>query len=245
MKTPGLILPLILASIATADVIDKWSFSEADGTALGSALSSRGKPLHVHGGPLVSIKNEQLVFASDGIAGHTFRICEFTDQAISSGTVEFAFEFSSADFSRTALSGGSGNIGFDFRDTKGTLKNPGDDAILGGIRLRFAKGQLLLQSAVQEQGLRYISIATLETDILEEVMRIRVQFDFNRSGKPGSMRVFFKLGEAMEIEALSDGQLPVDASLSGFRIAQQTINGGNNWQVGDFVAVDNFTIQTL
>ena len=135
---------------------------------------------------------------------------EFPDQAISSGRVQFAFEFGSADFSRTALSGGSGNIGFDFRDTKGTLKNPGDDAILGGIRLRFAKGQLLLQSAVQEQGLRYISIATLETELLEEVMRIRVLFDFNRSGKPGSLRGIFKFGEAMDSESLSAGQLPVE-----------------------------------
>ena len=78
--------------------------------------------------------------------------------------------------------------------------------------------------------------------VLPEPLRVRIRYDFDTAGQPGSMQVFLKLGEEDEINPVTDAQIPEGSALDGYRILQQMTNGKTNWKVGDVVAVDDFTL---
>ena len=72
-------------------------------------------------------------------------------------------------------------------------------------------------------------------------MKVRIRLDMDDPSAAGALKIFLKKGTGEEFCALGNGTLPESAAISGFRTAQQTINGKNSWQVGDVVCVDDFT----
>jgi len=231
----------LLLSSLSAEVVEAWTFSEADGTLMDATYSDQGNMLCPQTRPTLILRNGRVEFVSDGVTDGVFLINPFSGEPITSGVYELSWTYVSAAFVKTMEVDGSANVGFDFRDTKDTRYKGSDDGLLGGVRLRYEGKHIMIQyqSANEE---KFETIASMDRVVLPEPLRVRIRYDLDNSGQPGSMQVFLKLGEEDEINPVTDAKIPEGAVLDGYRILQQMTNGGTNWQIGDVVAVDNFTL---
>lgn len=246
----NLILSIALMSLCSHNWLfadETWSFDQDDGVSIEHVLSDRGSSFGSSGSPIVWVENKQLRFTYDGQTGHTFRQQAFAGTAINSGILELSWTFGEVDFSRTAASGGSANIGFDVRDLSGTRQVPRDDVVFGGVRLRCEKGGVVLQSTQNGGGdsKAWAEIRRFDSVHFSGSVSVRLRFDLDRRNEAGAFQVFVITREGNEECVLDDGVLPLGGEISGFRIIQQTTNGRNSWEVGDHVSVDDFAMRVL
>lgn len=220
---------------------EMWDFTATDDTSLHSARSNLGNTFITAASPIAKIRNNEAEFSYDGSSKHTFRQTAFKGAAITTGICELSWVFTKVDFSRTAANNGSGNLGFDVRDLKGTRQNNKDDVVFGGIRLRFEKNKILIQYKPQGNK-NFESLYSIPKVKLDAPLQVRLRFDLDKPSEVGALQVFLKEGDAEAFCVLENGILPAGAVIDGFRTAQQTINGNNSWQVGDVVCVDDFTL---
>jgi hypothetical protein len=243
MKRSALICLLSAASVlmATAEVIEKWTFDYPDDTPLSQTLSDQGTPLATVDKPTARIWGNRLELNAEGDNDSIFLINEFSGPALPRGIYEVEWSYMSTDFARTHEAKGRAVVGFDLRDTRGTRYKGKDDVVLGGVRMHFNKTDILIeyQDATSE---KYIEIAKVERVLMLEPLHVRIRFDLDQSGQAGSMQVFLRLGDQPEINPLIDGMIPEGVQLSGYRLIQQISNGGTAWQKGDYVTVDSFTL---
>jgi hypothetical protein len=234
MKYASIILLLTSISL-TATASEQWTFSERDGSDLRKAKSSAGTIFAGSNSAIAKVNEGALLLSADGKTESTFRISEFK-QAASSGKLEISWTYLSADFSNTAAVKGSGNVGFDLRDTAGTRNAGKDDTVHLSVRLRFQRNALMVQYADAVSPSKWKTLKTIKGDKLLESLAVSVIADLDK----GTFAISLN-GE----EALSDGALAKGKPLTGFRIIQQTINGKNNWVPGDTVSVDNFGLRKI
>lgn len=229
---------------ASASVREVWTFSAPDGTSLNKVMSNEGTAFFTSGTPITSIRDNQLEFSYDGETPHTFRQMQFHGDPVKDGICEVSWTFSKIDFTKTAAVKGSGNVGIDIRDLKGTRSDNSDDVILGGLRLRFDKKDLQIQYKAHDAN-EYESIAQMPVAQLEDNLQVRLRFDLNEPTKPGAFKIFLKLWGEDEINPVHSDTLPAGALISGFRVIQQTTNGKNDWQAGDTVLLDDFALSVF
>lgn len=243
MKTNLTLLTILLLSMlsASAKVLERWEFSHPDGTQLSQMLSDKGTQLTNKDKPSAKIRKERLEFTGEGDEDSIFLINEFAKRPDLSGVYEVSWVFTSASFGYTHEVDGKANAGIDLRDTGETVFGGKDDTVLAGVRLSYINKTIEIQYQDSEQ-LVYEKIARIERVVLPEPLQVRILLDFNRAGQPGSMQIFLRLGTDDEINPVVDGILPQGTELKGFRLIQQITNGGANWQKGDYVTIDNFTL---
>ncbi|HAV14314.1 MAG TPA: hypothetical protein DCX06_12595 [Opitutae bacterium] len=243
MKTPLFYLFLALTTTLFADVevIEKWEFSEPDGTQFSGMFSNSGTHLANVDRASASVSDGKLTFTNAGDEDSIFLINAFAARGLASGVYEASWTYTDADFSATHEAGARASIGFDLRDNNGTAYKGYDDLLIGGVRLNYEKQwiELQYQDSVAEN---YIRIAKIERSILPAPLHVRMRIDLDKSGEPGSFQVFLKLGDEDEINPLTDGVISAGAKLSSYRILQQITNGNTNWKKGDSVSIDNFTL---
>jgi len=234
---------MLLPSLS-AEVLETWTFSEADGTTMDATTSDQGTALSSVSRPTAAVKKGRLEFFADGETDGVFLINTFAQGPVSSGVYEVSWTYTSAAFANTLEVDGSANIGFDFRDTKDTRYKGYDDGLLGGVRLRYHEKHILIQYQ-PAHVVKFETIASIDRIVLPEPLRVRIRYDLDKSGLPGSMQIFLQLGEEDEIHPVSDAIIPEGSVLDGYRILQQITNGKNNWQVGDIVSIDDFTLSKV
>lgn len=217
-----------------------WDFTAPDATSLTRVKSNLGIGFLPAASPIATIRNNELEFSHDGSTPHTFRQTSFGGEPASMGIIEISWVFTKVDFSRTAAVSGSANVGFEVRDFKGTRQNNKDDLVLAGLRLRYDKNKITLQYKAHDVG-NFTAIHSIPADQLEAPLVVRMRFDLDNPEAEGALKIYLKEGAEEALCALATGTLPKSAVISGFRTAQQTLNGGNSWQVGDVVCVDDFT----
>ncbi|MBL6838971.1 MAG: hypothetical protein ISQ75_07860 [Puniceicoccaceae bacterium] len=246
MKLPLSCLVLLVSSVfaESTKMLEQWTFSETDGTSLSLMLSDKGTPLASVDRPSARVKDGKLWVDAEGEYDSIYLINEFAGKPFSSGVYQVNWTFTNAAFAGTHGVKGKANAGFDIRDTGDTRYKGNDDVVLGGVRLSYEKKaiEIQYQDSLQE---RYTEIALVDRVVLPEPLHVRILFDLDRSGEPGSMQVFLRLGEEEEINPLADGIIPKGVQLKGFRLTQQITNGGSNWQQGDSVGMDNFTLSRV
>lgn len=243
MKTfaPICILTVATSLLAPAEVLEKWSFDYPDDTPLSQTFSDLGNPLGNNDKPSARVWGNRLELNAEGDNDSIFLINEFSGQPIATGVYEVAWSFTSTGFARTHEVKGRATVGFDFRDTAGTRYNGKDDTVLGSMRMHFQKTDILVEYQDAVSG-KFIEIAKVERVVLPEPLHVRIRFDLDLAGEPGSMQVFLGLGDQPEIHPLVDGTIPENVKLSGYRLIQQISNGGTAWQSGDYVTIDNFAL---
>ena len=240
-STLVLITSMLLPSLS-AEVLETWTFSEADDTTMDATASDQGTLLSTANRPTAAVKNGRMEFFADGETDGVFLINAFAQQPVSYGVYEVSWTYTSAAFVNTLAVDGNANLGFDFRDTKETRYKGKDDGLLGGVRLRYADKHILIQYTAAGDANKFVTIASIDRIVLPEPLRVRIRYDLDNSGKPGSMQIFLQLGEEDEINPVTDAEIPEGAVLSGYRILQQITNGKTSWQQGDVVSVDDFTL---
>lgn len=246
MKTyiPVYVLAVLTSCVASAEVLEKWTFDYPDGTPLSQMLSDQGWPLANADKPSARVRAKRLELDAQGDIDAIFLINEFSSKPAKTGLYEVAWTFASAGFARTHEVKGRANAGFDFRDTGDTRYKGKDDRVLGGVRLRYEKKVILIEYQDSTTD-KFTEIARVERVVLPEPLHVRIRFDLDQAGQPGSMQVFLSLGDEPEIQPVTDGIIPEGVSLSGYRLIQQITNGGTNWQEGDYVTLDDFMLSRV
>lgn len=222
--------------------LDTWSFSGAED---GGSLKDAGAKSSINGDVLtisdmafitnelarltpVGVDNEA-VFSSKTGASYA---------GISNGLIQVSWDVVAADFSNTyaadAMFAGQG--GFGIRDT--AAGNRDNRALL---RFKNHKFQMALMSG---SGTGYSDVARNTTHL--ENLHIRLVYDLDRTGEPGSFQVFTTLGDAAEVEHKA-GTLALHAgfTVEQLRMQFQATNGDTNWQLGDYMDIDNLQIARL
>lgn len=235
----------MLLSPLSAEVLETWTFSEADGTTIDGTSSDKGTLLSTVSRSTAAVKKGRMEFFPDGETDGVFLINAFAQGPVSSGVYEVSWTYTSAAFANTLEVDGSANIGFDFRDTKETRYKGNDDGLLGGVRLRYEKKHILIQYSAAGDANRFTTVASIDRIVLPDPLSVRIRYDLDNSGKPGSMQIFLQLGEEDEINPVTDAEIPEGTVLSGYRILQQITNGKTNWQKGDVVSIDDFTLSKV
>ena len=246
--TPKLLITSLccaLSSLLSAEVLETWTFSETNGTLMDATLSDKGRELSSAVRNTAAVKNGRMEFFPDGETDGVFLINEFSAPEMAAGVYEVSWTYASAAFANTMQVGGSANLGFDFRNTMGTRYKGVDDERLGGVRLRYENKAILIQYQQAPERNKFITIASIDCIVLPDPLQVRVRYDFDKAGEPGSMQVFLKLGDEDEIHPVTDAMIPAGAILNGYRILQQITNGKTNWQKGDVVAIDDFSLTKI
>lgn len=230
-----------MAFVASAEVLEQWTFSEANGTNLSQILSDQGTRLATVDKPSTSVQNGKLKFVSSDEIDSIFLINKFSETSMDSGVYEVSWTFTNAVFAATHEVNGKANAGFDFRNHSGTPYKGNDDIFFGGVRLSFENGSIQVQYQDSTTS-HYTKLAKIERLVLPDPLHVRIRFDLDAAGQPGSMQVFLRLGEDPEINPLEDGVIPKDTILNGFRIIQQITNGKTDWRKDDSISLDNLTL---
>lgn len=246
MKKSLLILLTLscVSLIASAEVIEAWEFSEEDGVGLSRMLSSKGTALANKDKASAKIYNGRLKFTGEGEEDSIFLTNEFTSPNPSSGVYEASWQFTSAAFPNTMEAKGRAFVGFDLRDTGPTIYKGADDRVIAGVRIGILKGSIVVQYQDHE-GAPYQEIAKVERVVLAEPLNVRIVLDYENAGAPGSMKIFLRLGDDDEINPVSDAVLPKGIEPKGYRLIQQITNGGTDWQLGDYVTIDDFALSKV
>lgn len=243
MKTyiTSITLALSMAFVASAEVLEQWTFSEADGAQFSEMLSDKGTRLATVDKPSASVQNGKLKFVSSDEIDSIFLINKFAGGSYKTGVYEMSWTFTNAVFAATHEVKGKANAGFDFRNNSGTPYKGNDDIFVGGVRLSFENGSIQIQYQDSTTP-RYMKLAKIERLVLPEPLHVRIRFDLDAAGEAGSMQVFLRLGEDAEINPLTDGVIPEGSILNGFRITQQITNGKTDWRKDDSISLDNWTL---
>jgi hypothetical protein len=220
----------MLLSTLSAEVLETWTFSEADGSEMDATYSDNGSVLSSATRPTAAVRDGKMEFFSDGATDGVFLINGFAGMPMSSGVYEVCWTYTSAAFVNTLEVGGSANLGFDFRNTMSTRYKGNDDERLGGVRMRYENKTIQIQYQVAYEA-RFTTIASIDRIVLPDPLRVRIRYDLDHAGQPGSMQVFLKLGEEDEINPVTDAKIPEGSILNGYRILQQITNGKTNWQL--------------
>lgn len=242
-----LLISLTLSFISlmcSAEVIEKWEFSEEDGTGLSAMLSDKGTAFSNKNKPSAKVSNGRLRFTAEGDHDSIFLTHEFAAPNPTDGIYEASWIFTSAAFPNTMEVKGRAFAGIDIRDTGETTYKGDDDKVIAGVRIGFHKGSIVVQYQDHE-GAAYQEIAKVDRVVIPEPLNVRIRFDYSKVGKPGSMMIYLQMGDEDEINFISDGVLPEGVRLKGYRIIQQITNGGTNWKLGDYVTVDDFTLSRV
>lgn len=242
MKSKVLLILMISSQCALFGAIREiWDFTAPDATPLSKVKSNLGTGFFSGASAIAVIRNNELEFSHDGSTQHTFRQTEFNGESIKKGICEVSWVFTKVDFTKTAAASGTANVGFEVRDLKGTRQNTKDDLVLAGLRLRYDKDKILIQYKSHDAKL-YADIHSIPAAGLEAPLQVRLRFDMDNPEVAGALKIFLKEGAGDAFCALETGTLPKSAAISGFRTAQQTLNGKNSWQTSDIVCVDDFTL---
>lgn len=230
----------LIPCVLFGTIREVWDFTAPDGTPLTQAKSNLGTAFISAASAIATIRNNELEFSHDGSTPHTFRQTEFSGEPSTSGLSEISWVFTKVDFSKTSAAEGSANVAFEVRDFKGTRQNNKDDLVLAGLRLRYDKNRISIQYKAHDAK-NFELIHSVSGAKLEAPMQVRLCLDLDDPEAEGALKIYLKVGATEEFCALETGTLPASAAISGFRTAQQTLNGNNSWQVGDMVCVDDFS----
>ncbi|VGO19219.1 endo-1,4-beta-xylanase [Pontiella sulfatireligans] len=225
--------------------LDTWAFTgAADGVALdtaGTESSVNGDTLG--GGAMGSVINEMARFAATGVADEGFFVGKTGASylGISNGMIQVSWDVVAADFSNsyaftnTAFAQG----GFGIRDV--TLGDKDNRALL---RYQNQVFNLSLTAGTGTGGATSSLVVNGTTSLSN--LHIRLVYDFDNTGALGSFRAYTTLGGGAEVEHLP-GEMALHAGFSfeQFRVQFQALNGGNLWQPGDYMDIDNIQIARL
>lgn len=221
-----------------ADVIDLWSFTYANGTLVGSALSEQGSDWGADNGVNAVVQNQRLEFAYDGSIASTFRNATPSGgfSGATTGKYELSWTVTSADFSLTHANSSTnlGRVGFGIRTLPANL-----DA---NVRLIGINNELRLDysdSVANSSVFQTFSGSTIQN------LQLRLVYDLDNRGNAGSFQVFYTPDGGSEVAAVTSGTLHSGFELDAVRMIQQTSNGGTSWMPGDTVVVDNVTLSVV
>lgn len=222
--------------------LDTWDFDLAlDGDALNHArTASSVNGTFLGGNAMGSVSNQMARIAATGVANEGFfaALAGASYTGISNEVIQLSWDVVLADFGIThaADSTYSAQGGFGFRDKQSGNK---DNRVL--LRYQNNKFQLAISAGA---GGGNVNIATGTSSLSN--LHIRAVYDFGNQGELGSFRVYTTLDGGDEIEH-KPGQMALHSGIriDEFRVQMQALNGGNNWQVGDYMLIDNIMITKL
>jgi hypothetical protein len=213
-----------------------------------------------NGTPVV-VSNQMQRWEGDYVAGvkengSAFKNLVSSSQANApSGSFEWSYDIVSADFSNTAASNGSANVGYYIR---------GKSALWTydcGLRLRYEGGMNVTNHFVVN-GITNRTDVYADADQIQVIMRSADVRDWTVvTNIPGNsvsdlhLRMVYNIdehlswaymsvGEGSEV-LLHSGTMQPDWALTQLRQGIQSGNGGNSWQPGDVVMVDNIELFQL
>jgi hypothetical protein len=263
-KYIAILMVLAFAGISQGQtVVDAWYYTGvSDGALLNTAgcgSVSNATLYWKHNGTPAVVSNQMQRWEGDYVAGVTENGSAFknitpsSSAGASSGAFEFSWELVSADFSNTAANDGRASLGYYIR---GAGSGNAHDT---GIRVNY-QGQLnvtnvvdfgsgpvtniyadadQIQLMVRTGELSGWSVATNFTGSSVANLGLFTRVDINA----GTADLWFELGGVSN--HLHSGTLEPGFVLAKERQHIQSGNGGNSWQPGDVVTVDNIVLTQL
>ncbi len=220
--------------------LEEWGYAGvADGSALnagsGTGSSTTGSSW-ADKSPFGVVSNQMQRWAATGAANES----GFNDignapyAGTATGKYQISYDVVSADFSNTEAFGGKAQFGYGIRDATLTggdrngvvLVRYDDTAGQNKFRLSVSAG-----SAIQQDIASGSSISNLH---------IRAVYDLDSAGSAGSFIGYFSVGGGPETAVTNS--LAAGFTLETVRMHVQALNGGNSWQPGDVVTIDNIVL---
>jgi hypothetical protein len=262
-----MLMAVAFASISQGQstLIDGWYYTGvSDGVLLntvGCGSVSNATAYWKHNGTPAVVSNQMQRWEGDyveGVAenGSAFKnINPSSSAGASSGGFEWSYDIVSADFSNTAASNGSANVMYIVRGKSG------NNTYDCGLRLTYEGGLNVTNHFV-------VNGVTNSTDIYPDADQIQIRMRSADLGNwttltnlAGSTISDLNLRMIYDIDAktnaaymtvgggseifLYSGTLQADWALAQLRQGFQSGNGGNSWQPGDVVLVDNIELSEL
>lgn len=242
MKKWTVSIALVFCSLLTAQAVEleKWTYDGISYQGLNTVLSETGTDSAF--GPTDQTSPYYLYVDGIGTAG-IYGLLASADlsQGISApsyagkstGGYEISFDVPVV----SALATGKGNFGWGLRSTTNGISE-------GSVLVQFDGGNLQLLVTDKDGPRPAQTIGTVPTT---ENLNVRMFFNLDTSGTPGSLRVFYTLGTAPEQELFTANQLTLQSNftISDFHMFVGITSGDFSWGNSDFLSFDNLLFKTV
>ncbi len=224
-------------------VLEQWTYAAVtNGAGLAEGLSVTGSGLAwPDKAPFGVVSNEMQRWEATGAAneGAFANIVSASGayKDATNGIYQLSFDVVYADFANTDVAGGKAQFGYGIRDDS----QSGNDRN-GVLLVRYEdsggenKFHLRLSAGVNVDQ----DIATGHTI---SNLHVRAVYDLNNAGNAGSFTAYFSIDGGAEAQAVN--QLAAGFTLQFLRMQVQALNGGNLWEPGDVVLIDNIELVEL
>jgi GH35 family endo-1,4-beta-xylanase len=217
--------------------LEEWTY---DGVADGTALNGTGTESTTGTGskwadkaPFGVVSNQMQRWEATGTDNesgfHDFNHPSYADAT--TGKYQLSYDVVSADFSNTDAFGGRAQFGYGIRDA----------ALTGGDRNGVLLVRYVDTGGENKIHLRTLAGSTVDQDIVGSHtvsdLHVRAVYDLDSVGSAGSFIGYFSVGGGPET-AVTNALAP-GFTLRTLRMHIQALNGGNSWQPGDTVMIDN------
>ncbi|VGO22945.1 hypothetical protein [Pontiella sulfatireligans] len=213
--------------------LEAWDFEGlADGSGLSQALSTTGTGLAWGDSPLAVVSNGMQRWEYNGVTEGAFQgpvTSGSSYEGASNGIYQISYDVVLADFSNTAASNGTAQLGYGIRDNSlaenGTLLVRYDGAIANNqFRLVLIGDTTIRHTMLDGAG----ALSNLH---------VRAVYDLDHAGAMGSFIAYYRFDGGAETAVTN--AIAAGFTLDNLRMHVQTINGGNSWALGDVVLIDN------
>ena len=217
--------------------LEEWDYAGVtNGAGINAGLSTTGTgSAWSDKAPFGVVSNQMQRWRATGAANESgfFDLSDGSYADATSGVYQLSYDVVSADFSNTDAFGGKAQFGYGVRDA--TLSGGARNGVLL-VRYEDTGGQnefrlsLSAGTTVQQTIAAGHSISNLH---------VRAVYNLDNAGATGSFMGYFSINGGTETavtNALASG-----FTLRTLRMHIQALNGGNSWQPGDMVLIDNIT----
>jgi GH35 family endo-1,4-beta-xylanase len=226
-----------LVPLPTWVAMEEWTYTGvADGTVLngtGTESTTGTGTKWANKAPFGVVSNQMQRWAATGAANEAgFNDVSSSPYADATGGVyQLSYDVVSADFSNTEAVNGKAQFGYGIRDTTLTGNNRNGMVLVrydgAGSANRF-RLSVSAGSVIQQDIATGSSISNLH---------VRAVYDLDNAGSAGSFIGYFSVDGGPETAVTNS--LASGFTLKTLRMQIQALNGGNSWQVGDVVTIDN------
>ncbi len=216
--------------------LEQWDYAGlADGSPLSDGLSATGSGLSwPDKAPFGTVSNQMQRWEATGEANESAfaNIATNPYANATSGIYQVSYDVAAADFAHTEAFGGKAQFGYGIRDDSQAAIADKNGVVL--VRYEDTGG-------VNKFRLSVSAGTTIQQDIASgssiSNLHVRAVYDLDRAGTPGSFIGYFRIGTGPETAVTNT--LASGFVLQSLRQHIQALNGGNLWQPGDTVTIDN------
>jgi len=241
----GIIFAGMVCSLgsASAVLLEEWTYSGvSDGALLNAGSGTESLPTGnnwANKSPFGVVSNQMQRWAATGADNESgFNDVGHASYAnATNGTFELIYDVVSADFSNTEAFGGKAQFGYGIRDSSLT---GGDRNGVLLVRYDDTSGQNMFRLSVSAGS-------TVQEDIANgpviSNLHVRAVYDLGNVGSFGSFIGYFSVDGGPETAVTNS--LATGFTFETVRMHIQALNGGNSWQVGDVVTIDNIRLSSV